>query len=156
MPSMRQTIMIAVNSALNNIVTAKGYVSSVKTVSENLVPYSNMGESNTPALYPIDTNEVKEEWTFPRTATATDMKATLTVLITSYLFTRGGVTASSRCDLLKDIEKAMVNSTAMTLVTNLIDIRPMRVVTDQGTIENYSIHDQEFELDYVYNHADGG
>ncbi len=153
--STRGDIMIGVVSALTGITTARGYTSSVLTVSENIRHYSEMGDGEMPALFPIDTNEQKSSLTF-RGASAQDMKSTLTILVTSYLFARGGVTASSRSAILKDVEKAMVNATAMTAVAGVLEIRPVRVTTDQGTVENYSIHDSEFEIDYTYNHADGG
>lgn len=153
--SVRQAIMVGVTSALTGITVARGYQSSVLTVSENIRTYSEMGDGEMPACFPIDTNERKEALTFRQTTTG-DMKATLTVLVTSYLFARGGVSSGTRSDLLRDIEKAIVNATAMTSVVGVLDIRPTKVVTDQGTVENYSIHDSEFEIDYTYNHADGG
>lgn len=146
--------MVGVVSALTGITTARGYTSSVLTVSERIRHYSEMGDGEMPALFPIDTNEAKQSMTF-RGASAQDMKATLTVLVTSYLFNRGGVTSSSRSAILQDVEKAMMTATAMT-VSGVLDVRPTKVTTDQGTVENYSIHDSEFEIDYTYNHADGG
>lgn len=153
--STRQDIMIAVLSALSNITTARGYQSSVKTCTESIKHWQEVGQDNFPALFPIDSDEAKEPFTF-RDTSAQDMKSTLTIVVTSYLYSRTGVTASARCDLLRDIECAMLNATAMTTITNVLDIRPVRVTTDQGTIENYSIHDSEFAIDYTYNHVNGG
>ena len=153
--SIRQNIMTAVVSALANITTARGYQSSVKTCTESIKHWQEVGADQFPALFPIDSDEAKESFTF-RGASAQDMKSTLTIVATSYLYSRTGVTSGTRCDLLRDIEKAMMNATAMTTISNVLDIRPVRVVTDQGTIENYSIHDSEFAIDYTYNHADGG
>jgi hypothetical protein len=154
--SIRQQIMVAVVSSLTNVSTDNGYQTDVKFVSENMKHFSELDNNKFPALFPIDTDEAKEAFTFRESATAQDMKSTLTVLVTSYLFSRTGVTVQARSDLLRDIEKAMMNATAMTTISNVIDIRPMKVTTDQGTIENYSVHDQEFQIDYTYNHADGG
>jgi hypothetical protein len=147
--------MVAVVSSLTNVSTDNGYQTDVKFVSENMKHFSELDNNKFPALFPIDTDEAKEAFTF-RGSTAQDMKSTLTVLVTSYLFSRTGVTVQARSDLLRDIEKAMMNATAMTTISNVVDIRPMKVTTDQGTIENYSVHDQEFQIDYTYNHADGG
>lgn len=154
--SIRQNIMVAVVSSLTNITTTNGYSSTVQFVSENMKSFQELGTDKFPALFPIDTDETKESFTFRPDTSALDMKSTLTILVTSYLYSRTGVTASSRCDLLKDIEKAIMNATAMTTISNVLDIRPTKVTTDQGTLDNYSIHDQEFQIDYLYNHADGG
>lgn len=153
--SVRQNVMIGVVSALTGITTARGYQSSVGTVSENIQGYTEVKPNEFPALFPIDTGEAKEEFTFPGTA-SNNMQSRLTVLVTSYLFARGGVSSGTRCDLLRDIEKAMLNATAITTVSGILDIRPIRVTTDQGTLDNYSIHDQEFEVWYTYTRADGG
>ena len=154
--SIRQQIMVAVVSSLTNVSTDNGYETDVKFVSENMKHFSELDNNKFPALFPIDTDEAKEAFTFRESTTAQDMKSTLTVLVTSYLFSRTGVTVQARSDLLRDIEKALMNATAMTTISNIVDIRPMKVTTDQGTIENYSVHDQEFQIDYTYNHADGG
>lgn len=147
--------MVAVVSSLTNITSSSTYITNVAFVSENMKHFAELGPEKFPALFPIDTDEQRESFTF-RGASALDMKSTLTVLVTSYLFSRTGVTVQARSDLLRDVEKAMMNATAMTTMSNILDIRPVRVTTDQGTIENYSIHDQEFAIDYLYNHADGG
>ena len=148
--------MVAVVSSLSNIASGLTYLTDVKFVSENIKHFSELGTDMFPAIFPIDTNEDKESFTFRPNTTGGDMKSTLTVLVTSYLFSRTGVTVAARSNLLRDIEKAMMNATAMTTISSIVDIRPVRVTTDQGTVENYSIHDQEFAIDYVYNHADGG
>ena len=147
--------MIAVVSSLTNVTTDNGYQTDVEFVSENIKHFAELDNDKFPALFPIDTDETKEAFTY-RGTSAQDMKSTLTVLVTSYLYSRTGVTVQARSDLLRDVEKAMMNATAMTTISNIVDIRPMKVTTDQGTIENYSIHDQEFQIDYTYNHADGG
>lgn len=154
--SIRQTVMVAVVSSLTNITTYNGYQTDVRFVSENMKHFDELGNDKFPALFPIDTDEVKESFTFRPDSTCGDMKSTLTVLVTSYLYGRDGVTVQARSDLLRDIEKAVVNATCLTEISSIIDIRPTRVTTDQGTIENYSVHDQEFQIDFVYNHADGG
>ena len=154
--SVRQQIMVAVVSSLTNITTDNGYQTDVEFVSENIKHFSELGTDKFPAIFPIDTDETKESFTFRESTSAQDMKSTLTVLVTSYLYSRTGVTVQARSDLLRDIEKALMNATAMTTISNIYDIRPMKVTTDQGTIENYSVHDQEFAIDYTYNHADGG
>jgi len=148
--------MVAVVSSLSNISEYNGYQTDVKFVSENMKHFSELGTDKFPACFPIDTNEAKESFTFRPDTTCGDMKSTLTVLVTSYLYARAGVSVQARSDLLRDIEKAMMNATAMTGISSIIDIRPVSVTTDQGSIENYSVHDQEFAIDYTYNHADGG
>ena len=154
--SIRQQIMVAVVSSLTNITKDNDYQTDMKFVSENIKHWEEVDNNKFPAAFPIDTNEAKEAFTFRPDTSAGDMKSTLTVLVTSYLFSRTGVTVQSRSDLLRDIEKAMMNATAMTEISSITDIRPVNIITDQGSIPNYSIHDQEFAIDYVYNHADGG
>ncbi len=152
--SIRAQVMTAVLSALTGITTARGYQSSVVTVSENIRHWTACNPNEMPAIFPIDTGEDKDYASFG--TSSRDMRSRLSVVITSYLYKLGGVTAGTRSDLLRDVEKAMVNSTAMTTVNNVLFIRPIRVTTDQGTIDNYSIHDQEFQIEFLYSHADGG
>jgi len=154
--SIRHNIMVSVVSSLTRITSTNGYQSTVAFVSENIKHYEQVTQNQFPAVFPIDTNEDRQSFSFPRTSSSQDMKSTLTVLVTSFLFARGGVSTSARSNLLMDIEKAMMNATAMTTTAGILDIRPGKVTTDQGTVENYSIHDQEFQIDYLYNHADGG
>ena len=150
--SIRQQIMDAVIDALEGITVANGYVTEVAYISE-ILPYSieQIDKSKLPAGFPIDTDETKEQMSF---GSANNMTAILTVLITWIVFQKNNVTRQARCDLLRDCEKAMMSDSSLAAL--ILQIYPTRVTTDKGQIPNYSVFDQEFEISYIYSHADGG
>jgi hypothetical protein len=144
--------MSAIISGLEGITVVNGYTTEVAYISEKC-PYSfeQIDKSKLPAGFPIDTDEDKEQLVFGST---NNMNAKLKILITWIVFDKNNETRQARCDLLRDCEKAMMNDT--TLAALILEIYPTKVTTDKGQIPNYSVFDQEFEISYLYSHADGG
>jgi len=151
--SIRTTIMSAVTSALSDIKGPTAYNSTISTVWGEIKAYNQLSPSQMPAVFPIDADEIKTRKTFSGGA---DTDADLTVIITSMLYNRTGVTATARGDLLRDIEKAMMTASQISAITSLWLVECTKVATDMGTIPMYSIHDQEMHFHYYYQSTDGG
>ena len=147
MSSTRQVIMDQVLSVLTNI-------SGVNSVSESIKHYEEVDHADFPALFPIDTDEVKEPFVI-RESSDNNMKSTLTLLITGMVWSATNVTRQARCDLIQAVEKAICYTGSV--LTNIVHtVTPRRVITDKGSVLNYSIWDQEFEIEYFYDYKDGG
>ena len=151
--SVRHQIMDAIIAALQGITVAGGYQSNVKYVSEEFQGYEEISKSKLPACFPIDTDENKSWETLEATSTQ-DMRAELTVIVTSVIFNAQNNTRLARTNLLRDVEKAIVNDSTLFALT--FEIEAQGVVTDKGIIPNFSIFDQEFLITYMYNSANGG
>ncbi len=151
--SVRHQIMDAYIAALKGITKANGYQTNVKRVSEKLEGHEQISKSDLPALFPIDTDE-KRAWVLIGATTDANLEAELTIMTTCVVYDRLNSTRQQRTDLMRDVGKAVMNDT--TLGALIIDIEPMGVVTDQGTIPNYSIWDQKHLITYRYNAVDGG
>jgi len=61
---------------------------------------------------------------------------------------------TERLGLMVDIEKCLLNDSALNDL--IIDIEPMNIITDKGTIPNYSVWDQSYKITYFYSSANGG
>ena len=86
-----------------------------------------------------------------------DVKATLMFTVSCYCYradNNGRELRRLRTDLIRDVSAALEAGT--TLMSLVLDLRPMRIVSDRGVIRNFSIFDYEFEVDYLYAHATGG
>jgi len=142
--SKRMQIMDAVLSALSNI-------STIFYVSERLQHWEELDGSKFPACFPIDADERKEPHVLFESATD-DMLSTLTLLLTCYVYDSAGATRQARCDLIKAIEEEFANR-ASGLNALVVSILPTRVTTDRGTIDNYSIFDCEYAVEYLYDHT---
>jgi hypothetical protein len=143
--SERHKIMDAVIAALRG-------VSGMATVSEEFKGYDELESKDFPACFPIDANEEHEQ--FAIGSGEDTMVARLTLLVTAYVHSPIGDTRRLRTDMLRDINKALLNDT--NLAALILDIQPVSVQTDQGIIENYSLWNQEFEITYLYNRSLGG
>jgi hypothetical protein len=151
--SIRQQITDAFVAALEGITIANGYQTAVKLVSESMQNYEQIPKSDLPALFPIDTDE-QREWVELAESSVVDLEGHLDLLVTAVVFDRNDHTRQARNDLMRDIEKAVLNDS--TLDALILWLAPMGVVTDQGTIPNYSIWDQSYRIHYRYNSANGG
>ena len=151
--STRTQIMSAVSSALSDIVSGSAYNTTVTYVGDYIKAYNEVPLSSFPAVFPIDADERKEHQAF---SGAYDMAADLTVIVTSMLYNRTGVTATARGDLLRDIEKALVTASQISAITTVWNVECVKVATDMGTLPMYSIHDQEFHFHYSYQSTVGG
>ena len=77
------------------------------------------------------------------------MQSKLRVNVIGYLFDKSNNLADKRSTLISNIETSVANSTG---VTGLVeDIVLNKVQTDKGELENFSVVNCEFGLDYLYN-----
>ena len=153
--SERYLILSKVIEVLEGITVANGYSTDVAYVSDVLqLEHPNQLDKNQyPACFPSDADEDKESATIG--TSGDNMRSVLTIEITSIVYDHYGHTAQIRSDLIRDIEKAMVTSS--TLKALLVERpSPTKVETDKGYFGEYSMFLQEFELEYYYNHAEGG
>lgn len=146
MASKRSDIMVQVCSAL-------AAIDGVMYVSENVSHWEELDHGKFPALFPIDTDESKTPVVLFE-GTEDDMRAVLTVIVTGMVYSARNETAIERLDLMQKVEKALVTATGLTAITH--GILPTRIVTDKGALENYSVWDQEFAIEYWYPYEDGG
>jgi len=151
--SVREQIMDAVVTALKTISRINGYETDVKLVSEQWKGYQNTLPKDIPSVYPIDTDETKEPGAVGIGA-ANDTQAVLTVVCTCIVTAQHNATRIKRTNLIRDVEKALVNDTSLLGLVEWIE--PTTIVTDGGTIVDISIWDQTFELTYIYNSTAGG
>ncbi len=143
--STRLDIMQAVTTLLEG-------TSGVNSVSEKMEHWEQIDPENIPACFPLDTDEEKEPAMIG--SSGNNMIGTLTVVVTTIVYSATDETQQTRTDMIMAIEKSMVNDSALIALTQ--EIRPIRVVTDKGQYLNYSIFDQEFEIDYRYSATTGG
>jgi hypothetical protein len=156
--SLRYRILNAVVYALQDISIDNGYNTDLKYVSTifNVKHPEEIDKKNLPACFPYDDTESKSPLSlYDNEGAFDDMLATMQVIVTSVVYDRAGDTALKRTNLLQDIEKAMVtNETLLELL--LEKPSPLSVETDRGYFGMYSVFDQTFQLQYVYNHLTGG
>jgi len=151
--SVRHQIMDAVLTALEGITKANGYETNVKLVSEQLEDHEQVPKSDFPALFPIDADESREVVEMPDTSSL-DIEAELKVIVTGMVFDRTNKTRQQRTDLLRDVEKAMINDSSLSAL--ILYIEPGEVLTDHGSIPNFSIWDQSYQVTYRYSSVLGG
>ena len=162
--SIRASILDAIVDALEGITQANGYNVDVNYVSTqfNVEHPDKIDKKDLPACFPLDDIEQKEGFAFFADSTTNkDTKSILTIIVTSVVFDRTGATFDQRTSLMQDIEKAIVMDTTLFDVSNSTGLltepaMPVSVETDKGYFENYSIFDQTFACEYVYNHSTGG
>lgn len=142
---------------VDGVLSALAVVSTLH-VSETLLHWEEVPKQYYPiAAYVTDHNENWESWSLFGGDAHDDVKATLMLTVTCYCYrsdNSGRELRRLRTDLIRDVSAALEAGT--TLMSLALDLRPMRVVSDQGVIKNYSIFDYEFEVDYLYEHATGG
>ena len=151
--SIRHQIMDAVIAALNAITAGATYNSTVKYVSEAFEGYQEIDIKNLPAVFPIDTDETRSPGAIGAGG-ADDTESELKIVCTCMVYNPRNTTRQARTDLMRDVEKALVNDTSLAALISSIE--PSEVTTDQGTIPNYSIWDQTFIITYYYNSTAGG
>jgi len=146
MASNRSDIMIQVLSAL-------AAIDGINYVSESISHWEELDHGKFPALFPIDADEIKSPVVLFG-GTDEDMRGLLTVIVTGMVYDAENATQVKRLDLMQKVEKAMVTTSGLTSIIH--SVMPTRVVTDKGALENYSVWDQEFEIEYWYPNEDGG
>lgn len=154
--SIRYNIIQEVKDAVEAITTANSYLTNVKFVSDSLTIKhpEELDKNKLPACFILDEDETKEPLSFFG-GVGEDMTSTLTLSITSIVFSRTGDTILPRTNLLQDIEKAIVTDAAI-LALLIEPASPTTVETDQGYFGNYSVFKQSFDCMYIYDHDGGG
>ena len=145
--------MDKVLAGLAKISVENEYKTDVKLVSEKLQAPDQIPKKHLPAVFPIDADE-KREYAHLVGSSDIDLQGQLEVIITCVVYDRENNTRQQRTDLLRDVEKIMLNDSALSALVEWIE--PVEVVTDRGTIPNFSVWDQTYRIIYRYNSADGG
>ena len=140
---------------IDKVISALSAVTTITTVSESIKHWEELDKNGFPYAFPVDTDETKEPFTL-QASTGADMLSTLTILVTGMVYSGTNVTRATRVRMIRNVEKALVTSAALKAITGFLWILPTRVVTDKGSIPNYSIWDQEFQIQYIYESSDGG
>jgi hypothetical protein len=143
---------------MNSVVSALGTISSLH-VSETIVGWEEAQPKGAQAIfaYPIDHDEARKPFAIFGGAGDEDAQATLNLTVTCYCYrgdNDGAKLRKLRTDLIMGIEAALEGCS--TLMALLLDLRPVRVVTDRGVLQGYSVFDYDFEADYIYGHETGG
>ena len=136
---------------MDSVVRALDSVPHLRYVSEKFQTYDEVPAKHLPCAFPIDTNEELEPYTIGDAAL---IHGKLTILITCYVFSETGDVRQQRTELIQEITRYLLTDTL--LGSLILDIEPRSIQTDQGMIENYSLFNMEFEIDYVYTRTDGG
>ena len=151
--SVRKDIMDAVITALEAVDAGDDFTSTIALVSESLpMSVEQIDENNLPACYPIDADEMRKTGSIG--SGTLDMESDLTVVITCVVYDQKDQTRQARTDLMRDIEKTMLNNASLAALVQWVE--PGRITTDKGEIPNYSVWDQEFTIRYLYSSANGG
>jgi hypothetical protein len=129
------------------------YASTIGSVSETLSQYDQIPDKDLPALMVIDADE-RRRWESMAASSTQDMRGELSIVVSCVVFDKDNSTRSARLALMKDVEMCLMNDA--TLGALILDIAPTDIVTDKGTVPNYSIWDQSFMIRYFYNSANGG
>jgi len=153
--SERYLILSKVLAALRAITVANGYMTDVAYVSDvlELKHPEELDKNKFPACFASDGDETKESASIG--SSDDNMLSVFIIEITSMVYDHYGETAEARSNLIRDVEKVIVTDTELRALL-LERPSPIRVETDRGYFGKYSVFLQEFELQYLYNHAVGG
>jgi len=141
--SNRKTIIDAVVSACAGI-------SGVKDASQEFKVWWNLLPHQYPRIIVMAEETDLERFAY-LSSTDNDMQATMNITVTGYVFDEHNDLATKRTDLIKDIETAVVGDS--TLSGLVLSVTPGSIRRDNGGLDNYSICDVDFEIEYLYNHA---
>jgi len=140
--SIRQRILSAINTALSAS-TAIQYVTDKKE------QWWDWGQNKYPGVCIVVGDEEDMRFCYTDGANLDDMQSKMRVNVIGYVFDIRNELGTKRSDLISTIETAVANSTG---VTDLVeDIVLNKVQTDKGELENFSVINCEFGLDYLYN-----
>jgi hypothetical protein len=134
----------------NAVALALSASTGIVSVSDKREPWWDFEINQLPHVFVMETNEKKERFSYSSTS-FDDMHGTLDLTIEGYCFDANNNLDSVRMDLIRDIEIAIQNSTAVQSVT--WEMIPQEVVSDQGTLDNYGIVHCHYQARYLYNHV---
>ena len=110
--SKRHQVMDAVIAALEGVTIANGYVQELKRVTETFEQYDQIDHQFLPQAMPIDADE-KRDPAVVISATNNDLEAELQIIVSLVVFDRYNKTRQQRTDLMRDVEKALLNDTTL-------------------------------------------
>lgn len=122
----------------------------VTTVETNLKNWFDYQAHKFPVVTVLDRDTDIERLCF-KESSRDDKIANMSVLIRGYVFDQNNDTSAKRTGLIRDIQVAIeTGSTAMNAL--IFDIPDISIETDDGIIDNYSIFDITYNVQYHYNH----
>ena len=136
-------------NVINSIVSAVQASTGVKTCTRDEITWWQLPEYKFPFVWVRDRETSIEQVAFASTSLMYK-EAAMQVTATCFVFDRAGKTETKRGAVLAAVEKAVAQSTALRAL--IVSIDPVRIVTDNETLENYSIGTVEFRVVYHYNH----
>jgi hypothetical protein len=145
--TLRQQILAAIKAALQA-------ETSIQYVTEKKEQWWDWGQNKYPGICIVVGAEEDMRFCFSGTTDLDDMQSKMRVNVIGYVFDKTNNLATKRSALISAIETAVSNDTT---VTGLVgDIVLNKVQTDKGELENFSVVNCEFGLDYLYNKVIGG
>lgn len=145
--SIRTQIVDNIKAALENITIANGYNEDVISVhSDSFDSPESFNEF--PQLFIIDTDEDMEPLDVDST------QNTLTLIVTGYCKSQNDMdnVQDKRRKLQADVQKALMVDERRNMLALSTDV--IRVITDKGTLEPYSIFDLTVQVVYYTNKYD--
>lgn len=145
--TIREKVLNAVKAALQAS-------TGIQYVTEKKESWWDWPQNKYPGVCIVTGDEEDLRFCYSDTTALMDMRSNMRLNVIGYVFDNLNNLGSKRSDLIGSIEKAVSNSTA---VTGLVgDIVLNKVQTDKGELENFSVVNCEFGLDYLYNKVIGG
>lgn len=142
--SIRSDIIADIKTTLETITVTNGYNNTVKLVSERLKIPDELHADEFPALFIVDSNEVKKD------NDVDELKNELSIIITGYVKDSNNPTPVLRT-LLDDVEKALsVDRFRGGLAINTL---PADIKTDNGTLLPYAVFDFTFNIIYFQKYG---
>jgi hypothetical protein len=144
---IREQILDAIKAALQAS-------TGIHYVTDRKESWWDWGQNRYPGVCIITGDEEDRRFCYSDSTAFTDMQSKMRVSVIGYVFDKSNNLGTKRSDLIGAIEKAVSNDST---VTGLVgDIVLNKVQTDKGVLENFSVVNCEFGLDYLYNKVIGG
>lgn len=143
---IRQQILTAIHNALEAS-------AGIAYVTDKKEQWWDWAGNRYPGVCVVCGAENDERFSFPGPS-FTDMNSHMKVNVIGYVFDKTNTLGAKRSALISEIETAVANDST---VTGLVrDIVLTKVQTDKGELENFSVVNCEFDLDYLYSKVSGG
>ena len=135
---------------LDAVVAACAGITGVKSATQEYETWWQMNAHDFPRIIVRDTETELEPWSFQSSA-GNDMLADMEVVVSGFVHDMHNNLATKRTDLIQDIEQTLIADSSLDAL--IFSIWPVRIETDNQGIDNYSIFDVVFRIQYLYNHA---
>lgn len=133
------------------VVDALEASTGIKYVTEKLEPWWDWSRSRFPGVAVIDSEETRKRFSYVQT-TVPDMEGKAVFELHAYDYDRNNQLGTKRNELIQNIRKALLNSTALNSLVLSIVPGSWRVV-DEGITDNFCYLNHQFTAWYIYNHA---